>query len=191
MAGLLEQLIQGLGTTPVERTLPKSQQHPDKAAAASGAVMSMLVRGMAEKSKTQEGAKSLWDMLRNQVQQGNLPAQVPAPGSGTVVRDLPPEVTDEILGSIFGENAKNMEHRVGKIITLDPETTKRVIGAVLPSILGGLFGQAESAPSPARMRCPISSARHAKSWTSASRSPAVCSTCCWTRIMTVMWTWRT
>ncbi len=146
MAGLLEQLINSMGAQQVERVLPQSQQQPDKAAAASGAVMSMLVRGLQQKTQTQEGTKSLWDMITKQVQQGNLPQQAPAPGSGTVVQDLPPEVTDEILKNIFGDKASNVEHRMGKVITLDPETTKKIMSAVLPTILGSLFGQAEAAP---------------------------------------------
>lgn len=148
MADLLDQLIQGLDAQQLEQMLPPSQQHPDSLAAAQGAVTSMLVRGLAEKAGTAEGAGRLWEIIQHQVQQGNLSREAQEPGRGTQVRHLDPSVTDAILEAIFGEKAKDVEHRIGKVITLDPETTKKIIMAVLPVLLSALFGKAEAAPQP-------------------------------------------
>ena len=140
MAGILEQLIKGLGSQNVDSVLPAEKR--DTASAASGAIMSAIVRGLAEKSKTAEGSGSLWDMLNKHMQQGNLPTNSPGQKSGVEVRDLDPKVTDEILSNIFGPNAGQVQGRIGKVITLDEETTKKLMGKLLPSILGGLLGNA-------------------------------------------------
>lgn len=140
MAGILEQLIKGLGSQNLDGMLPAEKR--DTATAASGAIMSAIVRGLAEKSKTSEGSGSLWDMLSKHMQQGNLPTTESGQKSGVEVRDLDPKVTDEILSNIFGPNAGQVQGRIGKVITLDEETTKKLMGKLLPSILGGLLGQA-------------------------------------------------
>ncbi len=85
-------------------------------------------------------------MLKKNVEQGNLPAEAPSQSSGVQVHELDPQVTDEILKGIFGDKAANVENRIGKVVMLDGETTKKIMGAVLPSILGSLFGQAEKSP---------------------------------------------
>ena len=138
MPGILDQLIKSLGSQNLDGVLPV--EHQEKASVASGAIISAIVRGLAEKSKTPEGSGSLWDMLNKQMGQGNLPSNTSGKGSGVEVRDLDPKVTDEILSNIFGPNAGQVQGRIGKVITLDEATTKKLMGKLLPSILGGLLG---------------------------------------------------
>jgi hypothetical protein len=141
MAGLLSQIINSLEKQDIDSILPAAKR--EQASAASGAILSAIVRGLAEKSKTAEGSGSLWDMLNRHVQQGNLPSEGPGAKEGGIqVRDLDPKVTDEILSNIFGPNAGQVQGRIGKVITLDDETTKKLMGKLLPSILGGILGQA-------------------------------------------------
>ena len=146
MSGILDQLINSLSNEQTKRALPPEQRKSVDSNAASGALLSAVLRGLAQKSQTKEGASSLWDMLTKHAEQGNLPTNSPAAGKGIEVRDLDPKVTDEILGNIFGENADKVQGRLGKVITLDAETTKKLLGAILPSILGGVLGQAKASP---------------------------------------------
>ena len=146
MSGILDQLIKSLSNEQTERVITPEQRKTTDPSAASGALLSAVLRGLAQKSQTKEGASSLWDMLTKHAEQGNLPTNTPTSGKGIEVRDLDPKVTDEILSNIFGENADKVQGRLGKVITLDPETTKKLMGAILPSILGGLLGQAKSSP---------------------------------------------
>lgn len=146
MAGILEQLIKSLSTEQAARVLPPEQRKASDPGAASGAVLSALIRGLAQKAQTADGASSLWDMLNKHAQQGNLPTNAPPQGKGPAVRDLDPKVTEEILKNIFGNDAEKVQGRLGKVVMLDPETTKKLMGAILPSVLGGLFGQAKESP---------------------------------------------
>ena len=143
MSGILDALIKSLSPETTAKILPLGQANSADSNAAVGAVLSAIVRGMAQKSQTQEGASSLWDMITKHAGQGTQPTNSPAAGSGIEVRDMDPKITDEILSQIFGENAGQVQGRVGKVITLDAETTKKLMGAVLPSILGGLLGHAK------------------------------------------------
>jgi len=147
MSGILDQLIKSLSNEQTERVITPEQRKTTDPSAASGALLSAVLRGLAQKSQTKEGASSIWDMLTKHAEQGNLPSDTPTSGKGIEVRDLDPKVTDEILSNIFGENADKVQGRLGKVITLDAETTKKLMGAILPSILGGLLGQAKSSPS--------------------------------------------
>lgn len=142
MSEFLSKIISSFQTQNLDNILPAAAK--DQASAATGAILSAIVRGLAEKSKTSEGAGSLWDMLNQQIQKGNLPSTNSKDGSGIQVRDLDPKVTDEILSNIFGPNAGQVQGRIGKVITLDEETTKKLMGKLLPSILGGILGQAGS-----------------------------------------------
>jgi hypothetical protein len=85
-------------------------------------------------------------MIRKQVDQGNVPADPNAPKSGVQVKDMDPKVANEIIKSIFGENAPQVEGGFAKVITFDQETSKKILGKVLPGILGQIFGEAEKAP---------------------------------------------
>ena len=143
MSGILDALINSLSPEATRKVIPLGQTNAPDPNAAAGAVLSAIVRGMAQKSQTQEGASSLWDMITKHAGQGSQSTNSPASGSGVEVRDMDPKVTDEILSQIFGENAGQVQGRIGKVITLDSETTKKLMGAILPSILGGLLGQAK------------------------------------------------
>ena len=146
MSGILDQLLKSLSPEQSGRAVPEEHRKTTDTGAASGALLSAVLRGLAQKSQTKEGASSLWDMLTKHAEQGHLPTNAPASGKGIEVRDLDPKRTDEILSNIFGENADKVQGRLGKVITLDPETTKKLMGAILPSILGGVLGQAKSSP---------------------------------------------
>ena len=128
MSGILDAIIKSLSPEATAKVLPLGQTNAPDPSAAAGAVLSAIVRGMAQKSQTQEGASSLWDMITKHAGQGAQPTNSPAAGSGIEVRDMDPKVTDEILSQIFGENAGQVQGRVGKVITLDPETTKKADG---------------------------------------------------------------
>ncbi|QDT70463.1 hypothetical protein MalM25_34110 [Planctomycetes bacterium MalM25] len=65
---------------------------------------------------------------------------------GVEVRDLDPKVAKDMMKVIFGDRAPNVEGGFGKVVTLDPETSRKVFAKVLPAVLGGVFGQAESDP---------------------------------------------
>ena len=146
MSGILEQLIKGLDSPNLQKTISGAVGDDERGKAASGAALGTILRGLEKKAQTPEGQKSLWDMLKKQQERGNVPTQTPSAGSGVQVHELDPQVTDEILEGIFGKQASQIENRVGKVVTLDSETTKKLMGAILPAVLGGLFGQAEQHP---------------------------------------------
>ena len=104
------------------------------------------MRGLEAKSQTKEGADSIWDMLRKQVEQGNVPSEPPAHNEHVQVKDMDPDQVNDILSVIFGKDAPKVEGGIGKVITLDSEATKKILGKVLPAVLGGIFGQAEKDP---------------------------------------------
>lgn len=150
MAGLLEALL-GDDTDAVEQVRTHTGNDRRRAEQAYSAAVGTLLRGIESKSQTKEGAESIWDMLRRQVEQGNVPAEAPSPGTskpqkGIQVRDMDPKAVNDMMKVIFGKDAPNVEGAYGKVITLDQETTKKVFAKVLPAVLGGIFGEAERAP---------------------------------------------
>jgi hypothetical protein len=143
---------------------------PARAEQAYGAAVGTVLRGIEEKTKTKEGAEDLWSILRKHVEEGNLPAEMPTdepanqpvegsgdgPGygptqgpterGGVTVRDLDPQMAEDLLKVIFGDKAPKVQGGIGKVITLDDKATKELLGKVLPAILGGVFGAAERDP---------------------------------------------
>ncbi|TWU20735.1 DUF937 domain-containing protein [Bythopirellula polymerisocia] len=143
MSGLLEALLGG-GTHTVEKVSKDTGIDANRAEQAYGAAVGTILRGLEAKSQTKEGADSIWDMLRKQVEQGSIPPDAPTESNdGIQVRDMDPKAVNDILSVIFGEKAPKVEGGFGKVITLDSEATKKVLGKVLPAVLGGIFGAAE------------------------------------------------
>jgi hypothetical protein len=145
MPGILDAIF-GNDTETLDQLREHTGDDPKKAEQAYNAAAGTILRGIEEKSQTPEGAQSIWDMLKKHVEQGNLPAEAPAEGSGVQVRDMDPKVANDIFKSIFGQDAPDVQNGYAKVITLDQETSKKVMAKVLPSILGGIFGAAESHP---------------------------------------------
>ncbi len=143
MSGILD-LIFGNDMQTLDRLREHTGDDPKKAEQAYSAAAGTIIRGLEAKSQTEEGAKNIWDMLKKHVEAGNLPAEAPAEGSGVQVRDMDPKVANDIFRSIFGQDAPEVQNGYAKVITLDPETSKKVMEKVLPSILGRIFGAAES-----------------------------------------------
>ena len=144
MAGLLDELLRSLGQGGLDQVSQRTgvdRRHTDEA---TGAALSTILRGLEKKASTPSGADDLWKQLESQVSQGHVPAE--APTSGIEIKDLDPQVTDSMLKDIFGKSAPDVEGRLGKIVKLDPGTTKKILGAVLPVVLGMLRGQAKQAP---------------------------------------------
>jgi hypothetical protein len=54
--------------------------------------------------------------------------------------------TNDMMKVIFGDKAPNVQGGFGKVITLDPETSKKVFAKVLPVVLGQIFGATERHP---------------------------------------------
>jgi hypothetical protein len=145
MPTLLEALL-GSGNKTVEELRPATGNDAKRAEQAYGAAVGAILRGVEKKAQTQQGAESIWDMLRKQVEAGNVPAEAPAPSSGVQVRDLDPNTTNDILEKIFGKDAPQVEGSIGKVVTLDSDATKKLLGKVLPAVLGAMFGAAEKEP---------------------------------------------
>lgn len=145
MPGLLEALL-GQDTSTVDQVRAHTGNDPKRAEQAYGAAVGTILRGLETKTQTTEGAGSIWDMLRKHVEKGNLPAETPAPGRGVEVREMDPKTVTDIMKVIFGKDAPNVEGAYGKVITLDPETSKKVFAKVLPAVLGSVFGAAERHP---------------------------------------------
>ena len=146
MAGLLEALF-GDDTATVDQLQPHTGNDRDKAEQAYTAAAGTILQGLEQKTQTKEGAQSIWDMLRKHVDAGNISSEAPSPQpSGMQVRDLDPKVANDIMKSIFGKDAPDVQGGFAKVITLDPETSKKVFEKVLPSVLGSVFGAAEAHP---------------------------------------------
>jgi hypothetical protein len=148
MPGLLEALL-GEDTETVEQVRTQTGVDRRRAEQAYGAAVGTILRGIEKKSKTKEGAESIWEMLRRAVDEGNVPAQAPSgerSQGGVQVREMDPKAVKDMFKTIFGKDAPDVEGAYGKVITLDPETTKKVFAQVLPAVLGGIFGEAERAP---------------------------------------------
>jgi hypothetical protein len=104
-------------------------------------------------SQTKEGAGSIWDMIRRQVEKGNVPAEAPS-REGVQVREMDPKEVGDIMKVIFGKDAPNVEGAYGRVVTLDPETSKKVFAKVLPAVLGSVFGAAENDPEDSQQALP-------------------------------------
>jgi hypothetical protein len=120
--------------------------NPGRAEQAYGAAVGTILRGLESKSQTKEGAQSVWDMLRKHVDQGNIPAEAPSQDSRVQVKEIDPNVANDILKAIFGKDAPEVQGGFAKVVTLDPETSKQIFAKVLPAVLGGIFGAAERDP---------------------------------------------
>jgi hypothetical protein len=145
MSGLLEALF-GEDTQTVEQVRAHTGIDRKKAEQAYSAAAGTILRGLEAKTQTQEGAESIWDMLRKQAEQGNIPADAPSQGSRVQVKELDSKTANDMMKAIFGKDAPEVEGGYSKVITLDPETSRKVFEKVLPSVLGGLFGAAERDP---------------------------------------------
>jgi hypothetical protein len=145
MPGFFDALLQGQPAT-VESMRAHTGGDRSRAEQAYSAGVGTLLRGLALKSQTEEGATSIWDMIRKHVEEGNIPADAPSPGSGVQVRDMDPKVANDIFKQIFGKDAPQVEGGFAKVITLDAETTKKIFGKILPVVLGQLFGATSKAP---------------------------------------------
>jgi hypothetical protein len=145
MAGLLEELLKGFGQPGVEHVSRRTGTDPRRAEEATGAALSTILRGLERKARSPEGAQDLWKTLESQANHGHVQVEPPT-REGVEVQDLDPKTTDSILKDIFGQKADQVEHRYGKVVRVDPETTKKIFGAVLPIVLGMLKKQAEAAP---------------------------------------------
>jgi hypothetical protein len=145
MPGLLESLL-GEDTQTIERLRSQPGIDAKRAEQAHAAAVGTILRGLEAKSQTEEGAETIWEMLEKQVEQGNIPTEAPSQEGGIQVRDMDPRVANDIMKVIFGKDAPEVQGGFGKVITLDPVTSKKVFEKVLPAVLGGIFGAAERAP---------------------------------------------
>lgn len=67
---------------------------------------------------------------------------------------MDPTMVNDIFKTIFGDKAPQVEGGFGKVVTLDPETTRQVFAKVLPALLGTIFGATKEAPEPDRDALP-------------------------------------
>jgi hypothetical protein len=144
MSGLLEAIF-GEDTATIERLRTHTGDDRKRAEQAYSAAAGTILRGLETKTKTEEGAQGVWDIIREQVKKGNVPSDSPSQG-GVQVRDMDPETANEMMKVIFGKDAPEVHGAFGKVITLDPETSRKVFEKVLPAVLGGIFGAAERDP---------------------------------------------
>jgi hypothetical protein len=144
MAGLLEAIF-GKDTETVDDLRNYTGNDRDRAEKAYGAAAGTILRGVEQKSQTKEGAESIWDMLRKQAENGKLKTDSPQQG-GVQVRDMDEKEVNDMMKVIFGDKAPNVEGGFGKVITLDPETSKKVFAKVMPAVLGQIFGATEQHP---------------------------------------------
>lgn len=153
MAGLLEAIF-GAQDEAVEDVRQHTGNDRQKAEQAYTAAAGTILRGLETKTKTKEGAESIWEMLRKAVEKGSLPAEgqsrsaegQPRSEEGVQVREMGTNEVNDMLKVIFGKDAPKVERGYAKVVTLDPETSQKVFAKVLPAVLGGVFGQAESDP---------------------------------------------
>jgi len=153
MPGLLEALL-GKDTETVEQLRSHTGNDAKRAEQAHAAAVGTILRGLEAKTQTEEGAGSIWDMIKKQVEQGNIPAEAPSQEGGVQVREMDPKTANDIMKVIFGKDAPEVQGGFGKVITLDPETSKKVFEKVLPAILGGVFGAAEKDPEESQQALP-------------------------------------
>src|SRR5262245_36812281 len=145
MPGLLEALL-GEDTDTIERLRAHTGNDPKRAEQAYGAAVGTILRGLEAKTQTEEGSDSIWEMLRKQVEQGNVPAEAPSQEGRVQVREMDPKTANDIMKVIFGKDAPEVQGGYAKVVTLDPETSKKIFAKVLPAVLGGIFGATERHP---------------------------------------------
>jgi hypothetical protein len=146
MSGLLEALL-GEDTDTIEKVRTNTGIDRKHAEQAYGAAVGTILRGLETKTQTDDGAESVWEMIRREVEKGNVPADAPSSErSGVQVRDMDPQTANDFMKVIFGKDAPKVEGAYGKVITLDPETSRKVFEKVLPAVLGGVFGAAKRHP---------------------------------------------
>jgi hypothetical protein len=143
MAGLLEAIF-GQDTETVDDLRRYTGNDRDRAEKAYGAAAGTILRGVEQKSQTKEGAEGILEMLRKQAEKGNV--KTDSPQQGTQVRDMDEKEVNDTLKAIFGDKAPNVQGAFGKVITLDPETSKKVFAKVMPAVLGQIFGATERHP---------------------------------------------
>jgi hypothetical protein len=153
MSGLLEALF-GEDTATIDQLQTHTGNDRDRAERAYGAAAGTILRGLEEKAQTKEGAQSIWDMLRKHVEAGNVPAQSPSDSGRVQVRDLDPKVANDMMKVIFGKDAPEVQGGYAKVVTLDPETSRKIFEKVLPAVLGSVFGAAERHPDESRQALP-------------------------------------
>ena len=105
MSGLLESLF-GEDTDTVEQVRAHTGNDRKRAEQAYNAAAGTILRGLEAKSQTQEGAESIWEMLRKQAEQGNIPANAPSQGSRVQVKELDPKTANDMMKAIFGKDAR-------------------------------------------------------------------------------------
>lgn len=152
MPGLLEALL-GEDTDTIEDVRANTGVDRKRAQQAYGAAVGTILRGLETKTQTEEGAESVWDLLRREVEKGTVPANAPSADaptgqrqSGVQVRDMDQNTINDFMKVIFGKDAPKVEGAYGKVITLDPATARKVFEKVLPAVLGGVFGAAKQHP---------------------------------------------
>lgn len=152
MPGLLEALL-GEDTDTIEDVRTNTGVDRKRAQQAYGAAVGTILRGLETKTQTEEGAESVWELLRREVEKGTVPANAPSaeapagqPRSGVQVRDMDQNTINDFMKVIFGKDAPKVEGAYGKVITLDPATSRKVFEKVLPAVLGGVFGAAKQHP---------------------------------------------
>jgi hypothetical protein len=145
MPGLLEAIF-GEDIETIDRLRSYTGNDPKRAEQAYSAAAGTILRGLEAKTQTRDGAESIWEMLRKQVEKGNIPAEAPSRRGGVQVHDMDPKTANDMLKVIFGKNAPEVEGGFAKVVTLDPETSKKIFEKVLPAVLGGVFGAAERDP---------------------------------------------
>jgi hypothetical protein len=141
MAGLLDAIF-GHDTQTIDDLRQHTGHDPDRAEQAYGAAAGTILRGVEKKSQTRDGAESILEMIRKQIEKGNVKAGSD-PDSGVQVRDMDENEVNDMMHVIFGDKAPNVQGGFGKVITLDQETSKKVFAKVLPAVLGQIFGAAE------------------------------------------------
>jgi hypothetical protein len=144
MAGLLEAIF-GHDTQTIEDLRKHTGNDRDRAEKAYGAAAGTILRGVEEKSQTKEGAEGILEMIRKQAEKGNVKTDSPQQGD-VQVRDMDENETNDMMKVIFGDKAPNVQGGLGKVITLDPEASKKVFAKVLPTVLGQIFGATERHP---------------------------------------------
>jgi hypothetical protein len=139
MAGLLESLF-GTDTETVDQIRAYTGDDSERAEQAYGAAAGTILRGVEKTSQTKEGAASILEMIRKQVEDGNVRADSTSQEGGVQVRDMKPEAVNQMMKAIFGENAPNVEGGLAKVINLDPETSRRFSLKCCQGALGRVFG---------------------------------------------------
>ena len=70
-----------------------------------------ILRGVEKTSQTKEGAASILEMIRKQVQDGNVRTDSTSQDGGVQVRDMKPEAVNQMMKAIFGENCAECRRR--------------------------------------------------------------------------------